>query len=87
MHLHTKTFLAIFGATTFINVVSLHIIGTSAIRYAYYAYGRSSVQPQYFTSVSCSGLENQLLNCRFSIGSCYWRYPVGVRCYGKQIYA
>ena len=84
MHSWTTYHIIIFGATTFLNLFFSCILGTSAIQYAYYAYGRSSLQSPYLTSLSCSGLENQLLSCRYSIGSSHWLYAVGVRCYGNK---
>ena len=80
----TYHIIILFGATTFLKSIFSCILGTSAIRYAHYIYGRSSLQPPYLTSLLCSGLENQLLSCRYSIGSSHWSYAVGVRCYGNK---
>ena len=66
---------------------SFSLIGTSAIRYGYYIYGQPSFQPPYLTSFSCSGLENQLLSCRFrSTDNNYRSRAVGVRCYGERMF-
>ena len=55
---------------------------TLAIHYAWYIYHSWTSGP-IFTS-SCSGSENQLLNCSFStVNYCNRRYTAGVRCYGK----
>ena len=62
---------------------------TSAIHYANYIYSSRGSSRSY--SYTCSGSENQLLNCSTTARSCshryYWwgRNTVGVRCYSKCI--
>ena len=57
---------------------------SSAIRYANIYSSRGSSGSSY--SFTCSGYEDQLLNCSTTSRYCYWwSDPVGVRCYGKQI--
>ena len=63
----------------------------SAIRSAgqFYQLGRGSSGPPYFTitTLSCSGLESQLLDCIFSASASPCYSGPGVRCYGKQRYS
>ena len=61
---------------------------TSAIHYANYIYSSRGSSGSY--SYTCSGSENQLLDCTTTARSChyYWwwqRNTVGVRCYSKCI--
>ena len=58
---------------------------SSAIRYANYIYSSRGSAGSY--SYTCSGSENQLLNCSTTYCGYYWwrRYAVGVRCYSKRL--
>ena len=70
----------------YVSIVSFlyYWIVSSAIRYANIYSSRGSSGSSY--SFTCSGYEDQLLNCPKTSRYCYWwSDPVGVRCYGKQI--
>ena len=68
----------------YVSDVFFFIIATSAIRYTRGIYRQGSSRSFYIIS-SCSGSENQLLNCSFStVSYCSWGNEAGVRCYGKQ---
>lgn len=69
----------------------IFVIVNSVIRYAdqFYPLGRGSSRHPFSTinTLSCSGLENQLLDCIFSVTASSCRRNPGVHCYGKQIYS
>ena len=57
---------------------------SSSIHYAGYIYSSRGTSGSY--SYTCSGSENQLLNCSTTYcGYYWWGEAAGVRCYSKQI--